>query len=204
MESKLQELTNKIYQEGVVKAETEAKNILDKANDDAKKIVDNAKKEAESIISNAKNDAEQLKNKTVSELKLSGNQAVTLLKQNIIDLLSASALSKEIKESAKNADFIKELIKEIVLKWSPDSRNADLSVILPEKMKSELESYFMTKAKDILNKGVELKFDSRMSNGFKIGPKDNSFVLSFSDKDFEQFFQSFLKVKTKEILFPKG
>jgi len=60
------------------------------------------------------------------------------------------------------------------------------------------------KANDILNKVIELKFDTRMDNGFKIGPKDKSFILSFTEKDFTQFLQSFLKVKTKEILFPKG
>jgi V/A-type H+/Na+-transporting ATPase subunit E len=56
--------------------------------------------------------------------------------------------------------------------------------------------------KNILESGVELKFQSRMDGGFKIGPKDNSFVLSFSDRDFNQFFQSFLRPRAKEILFP--
>ena len=54
MESKLQELTKKIYKEGVEKAGLEANDILEAAKKDAAKIITDAKKEAENIISNAK------------------------------------------------------------------------------------------------------------------------------------------------------
>lgn len=204
METKLQELTTKIYKEGIEKAEQDANKILDDANNQSSKIIENAKKDAKNIIDNAKKESEQLKNKTLSELKMASNQALITLKQSVVDLLSANTLSDAVKSAGKDPDFIKDIIKELISKWNKEDKNLDLELILPEKMKKELIDFFKNQAKDILNKGVELKFDQRMDNGFKIGPKDNSFVLSFTDKDLEQFFQSFLKIKTKDILFIKG
>ncbi|MBN2544524.1 MAG: V-type ATP synthase subunit E [Spirochaetes bacterium] len=201
MESKLQELTKKIYKEGVLKGEEEAKNILDSAKNEAENIINKAKKDAENIIIKAKSESEQLKSKILSELKMSSGQAISLLKQNITDLLVNNTLSDDVKKISSDVDFIKEIISQIISKWSPDNKNIDLELILPDKMKNELVSYFKNKAKDVLNKGIELKFDSRMENGFKIGPKDKSFILSFTEKDFDQFLKSFLKEKSREILF---
>ena len=48
MESKLQELTQKIYQDGI-----------EKANGEAKALLDNAKKEAEQILADAKMDSKE-------------------------------------------------------------------------------------------------------------------------------------------------
>ncbi|MCK4796493.1 MAG: V-type ATP synthase subunit E [Spirochaetes bacterium] len=203
MESKLQELTKKIYKEGVEKANNEAKTILENANNESEKIINNAKKEADSIISNAKKESEQLNNKIISEMRLASNQAVSLLKQEVTGLLSYSALSTKIEKSMQDVDFIKEIIKEIVSKWNAASKSLDLDLVLPKKSKEKLTEYFKQEAKDILNKGIDLKFEERMDGGFKIGPKDNSFILSFTEKDFKQFFQSFLKPKTKVILFPE-
>lgn len=203
MESKLEQLTKKLYKEGVEKANKEAVTILEKADEDSKKIISDAEKKADTILENAKKDSEQLKNKVLSEIRMSSNQAISLLKQEIINLLSSSALKDKIEKTTEDLTFIKEIIKEIVSKWEPDLKNLDLELILPEKSKNKLVDYFKKEAKNILSEGIELKFEERMKNGFKIGPKGDSFVLSFTDEDFDQFFQSFLKPKTKAILFPE-
>ena len=41
-----------------------------------------------------------------------------------------------------------------------------------------------------------------MKGGFKIGPADGSYKISFSEDDFENFFKSFLRPKTIEMLYP--
>lgn len=49
MENKIQELTDKIYREGVEKGNEEARKLVLEAQAEAKKIVDEAHKEAEQI-----------------------------------------------------------------------------------------------------------------------------------------------------------
>ena len=201
MDGKIQELTTKIYKEGVEKAKQEAKEIIDNANTQKETILKNAKQEAEEIINNAKKEAEQLKNRVLSEVKMASNQSIATLKQEITNLLSKLSISDTLTKTFNDIEFIKELIKELINKWDSSLKVLDIELVLPEKNKKELEEFFKTKLKDILNKGLEISFESRMKQGFRIGPKDKSFVLSFTDSDFIDFFQSFLKPKTKEILF---
>ncbi len=201
METKLQELTQKIYNEGVEKAKIEAKVILENANNEADTIINNAKKEASSILANAKNDSTQLSNKTISELNLVRDQILSILKQAITELISSKALSEKIKEVINDTEFIKEIIKEIFTKWDPKQDNLSLNLILSAKSKEKLLEYYKKESKEILNKGIEIKFEERMNNGFKIISKDGSFIISFTDDDFIKFFQSFLKPNTKTILF---
>lgn len=201
MESKLQELTEKLYREGVEKADNEAKAIIEKAKNEADKIIEKANIEAESIKKNAQKDAEQLSSRTKSEIKMAGEQAVSILKQEITDLLSKNSLSAAIKEASGSKDLIITVIKEMISKWDT-SKSLDIDLILPEKLKAELEKAFKSESVNLLSKGSEIKFENRMTGGFKIAPKDGSFVLSFTDEDFINFFQSFLRPKAKEILFP--
>jgi len=199
---KIQELTEKIYQDGIEKVRQEERVILDNARKEGNALIESAKKEAESIVRNAQNEATQVKGKLESEMKIASNQALSLLKQQIADLLSQAALGSTVGQAVKDVEFIKSVIQTIVAKWNLSQTNLDLTIVLPEEQKEEFLKLFKSKAGEILGKGVELKFQGRMGGGFVIGPSDNSYKLSFSEKDFIQFFKSFLRQKTKEILFP--
>ncbi len=199
---KIQELTEKIYQDGIEKVRQEERVILDNARKEANALVDSAKKEAEAIVRGAQSEATQTKSKLEAEMKIASDQALSLLKQQIADLLSQAVLTSTVGEAVKDVEFIKSVIQTVVTKWNPTQTNLDLTIVLPEEQKEQFLTLFKAKAGEILGKGVELKFQGRMGGGFAIGPSDNSFKLSFSEKDFIQFFKSFLRQKTKEILFP--
>ncbi|HQJ05271.1 MAG TPA: hypothetical protein PLI57_02700, partial [Spirochaetota bacterium] len=109
--------------------------------------------------------------------------------------------SETLKKSLNETDFIKNLIKDIVSRWDSNSGSLDLNIILPENKKEEFVDFFKSKSNSVLKEGIEVFFESRMTNGFKIGPKDKTFILSFTDKDFYQFFYSFLKPQIKDALF---
>ena len=54
MENKIQELTDKIYREGVEKGNAEAQRLVGAAQDEAKKIIADAQAQAEVILAEAK------------------------------------------------------------------------------------------------------------------------------------------------------
>ena len=76
MQSKLQELTEKIFQEGVEKGNAEAQQIVENAKAEANSIIEKAKKDAAEILEDAKKKATETKTNTESEIKLSGKQAI--------------------------------------------------------------------------------------------------------------------------------
>jgi V/A-type H+/Na+-transporting ATPase subunit E len=202
MEGKLQELTQRLYHEGVEKANAEGKALIEKAKRESDSHLAKTKAEAEALILRAQKESEQIKAKALSEVKMAAEQAVTTLKNEVANLLSSGALTKAVSSSLNDVLFIQSLIKDIVAKWDGASAGNGLLLILPETKRKELDEIFKAKSSDMLKNGLEIKFEGRMEGGFKLEPKDGSFVLSFTEKDFNQFFQSFLKVRAKEILFP--
>lgn len=200
---KLQELTEKIYNEGVEKAQKEADVILANAKEKAAEIEKNANLKAQSIISTAEAEATKLKEHVNSELKMTVNQSVSALKQNLAQSVTMKSIQPSVQELFGNSDFLKSLIVKVVDGWiSKDTM--DLKIVLSEKERSEMESYFRNQLAKELNSGLELSFSEGVKSGFKIGPVDNSYEISFTDKDFINFFNAYLRPKTSELLFEES
>lgn len=202
MQTKLQELTEKIYKEGVNKANDEAEKILSDAKKKAEELVSKAHKEASDIAKNAEKEAGTLHQNSLNELKLAGRQAISDLKQKIAGLVEARAIQPETKGAFKDITFTQELIQTIVKNWNPkESENVSLGLLLPKDKQKDFEAFFKEKAKGLLDKGLEVSYSDRMKNGFKIGPKEGGYLISFADEDFENFFKAFLRPRLIEMLY---
>ena len=202
MENKLQELTQKLYNEGVEKANEEADKIIKEAKAEADKIKKNAEKEAKGIIEEAEQKSEETRKNVHAELELASKQTVRKVKQQITDLITSKVIDEPVKKAFDDEKFVKEIIETMIKNWDPQKKESvDLSVLLPEKMEKEFEKYFKAKTGKELNAKLELSFSDAVKGGFKIGPADNSYKISFSEEDFINFFKSYLRPKTGEMLF---
>jgi len=74
-------------------------------------------------------------------------------------------------------------------------------MILPQSMKSELEDFLKKEINGKLCKGLEVEYVKGLSSGFKIGPKDGGYMISFTDEDFEAMIGGYLRPATRRILF---
>ncbi|HAH57633.1 MAG TPA: V-type ATP synthase subunit E, partial [Bacteroidales bacterium] len=191
MENKLQELTRKIYSEGVEKATEEASLILDKAQKEADDLKRQAQKEAEEIINEANKNAEDIKRNAESEMRMASKQAISALRQQIATLVTTKVVDTPVKEAVSDKAFMGEMIR-IAL----ENFGSDATLVMPEKDEKALEDYFGKRLNEVLKSGVEVRFDDKIKGGFKIGPKDNSYLISFTDEDFEAFFRSFMRPRS--------
>ena len=82
MDTKIQELTDKIYKEGVEKGNEEAGRIIADANAQKQAILTEAEAEAKRIVAQAEKQAAELKKNTEAELKLFATQSVEALKSD--------------------------------------------------------------------------------------------------------------------------
>lgn len=196
METKIQELTDKLYQEGVEKGNEEAKRIVTNAQDEAKQIVDNARKEAESIISKAQKSTEELSDNTKSELKLFAGQSVNALKSEITSLLADEIVSKSVKGFVADKDFLNNFIVSLASKWS-----ADEPIVISTSEADSLKKYFASKAKELLDKGVKIEQVNGLKTLFSISPADGSYKVNFGEEEFENYFKAFLRPQLVEMLF---
>jgi len=205
MESKLQELTNKLYNEGVEKANEEAERIKSEAQKEADQIKNNARQEADQIIQKAKQESEDMKKNVRSEVDLAAKQTLREVQKQITGMITTSVIKKPVQNAMEDTEFVKKIIESIIKNWSPQSQEpVNISVTLPEKMQKELQDYLENKAAKELNAGIEVDVSDRMKGGFSIGPADGSYKISFSEEDFENFFKGYLRPRTVEMLFEQG
>ena len=196
MENKIQELTDKIYKEGVDKANAEAQQLLIKAPEEASSIVEKAKIEAVSIIDNAKKESDELMQNTKSELKLFSALAVSALKTEITNLLSNESVSTSVKNLTQDANFLNEFILKMAQEWAKEQ-----NIVISTKDADSLTAFFATHAKQILDKGVEIKQVNNIDTLFSISPADGSYKINFGDDEFISYFKAFLRPKLITLLF---
>ena len=202
MQSKLQDITEKIYQEGVEKGNVEAEKIITDAKQEAEKIISEAKTKAENIVGEAKKQASEIQTNTDNEIKLSAKQAVNGLKQQITDLINNGVIEKAIGGSFSDKAFVQQIIDTTLKNWSAGGADAmDINVLLPESDKDAILKHMAGSVKEMLDQGLEVKTEAKLTSGFQIAAKDGSYKVSFSDEDFAAFFKQYLRPKLIDILF---
>ncbi len=204
MQNKLQELTDKLYNEGLAKGKQEGEEMIAKAKQVASSIVAKANGEAKAIIDQAKREAEEIKAKVKSDIKMSSVQTISSIKQQIEKSIITTAISEPIKMALDDKSFIQDIISEAVKSFDAKSASAvSLDVLLPDSKKNDLEVFIKNAISKLFGAGFDVKFDKNLKSGFKIGPKDGSYFLSFTDKDFEALFSEYLRPTTRKLLFGK-
>lgn len=199
MEQKLQSLLDKIQQEGVDKGQEVANSLINDAEQKAEDIIIAAQRRAEEIRTQAEQEAEELKRNVASELKLSAQQTVEALQQKITELVTAKATTAPTTAAFQDKDFLKGIIQSLITKWQEAGQGAALH--LSAEQESELYSYFSAQVTESMDKGLVVKPASRLSEGFRIGPANGSYVVSFTEEDFQVFFADFLRPRTKALLY---
>lgn len=202
MDNKLDILTKKIYEQGVEKANHDAVEIVENAKKEAEKIVNDAKIEAERIVNQANKEAEELKTKVNADVKMAATQSIAVTKQEIEKMVIMSAAEQGVKASMSSADFVKELIKDIVKAFNPENASpVALDLILPEAMKKEVEPFVKNEINKMFKSNVTVSFNKKLGGGFKVAPQDGGYVLQFTDEEFTQLISKYLRPATKKILF---
>jgi V/A-type H+-transporting ATPase subunit E len=197
MEIQLQELIDKIKQDGIVSASEEAARLKSQAEADAKRIVESAQREAEGIIAKAKTDSERFEKAGVATLEQASRNLILSFKSEIealLDRIIAARVSSSYGEEA-----LKAIIPELVKNWA--SKGADsLDLILSEDNLSKLRGYFNDQLAAEINKGVELKSDRNLGDGFRIASKDGSAYYDFSAESVAVLLSAYLNPRLSEIL----
>lgn len=200
MSNKLQELTDRLYNEGLSKGKEEGEILLFKARKEADEIIANARKQAEDIVTEAENRAAQLKEKAESDVKMASEQVLMATKKDIENLLVNALCAEETEKVLSEEKFLKEIILAVAQKFSTQ-QSEDISLVLPASLKSMLEPWVSTELKKALKKEISVDFSKKIKGGFSIGPQNGSWYISMSDESFKALISEYLRPVTKKLLF---
>ncbi len=200
MSNKLQELTDKLYNEGLSKGKEEGELLLAKAHKEADAIVAKAKADAEAIMAEAERSAADLKSKAESDVKMASAQSLQATKKSIEDLLVGNLISGKVKEALDDPDYLKKLITAVAERFNAEE-SCELRLVLPEALQKQLEPWVKTELRKALDKPVEAEFSKKVSGGFTIGPKDGSWYVSLSEETFRELIAEYIRPVTRKLLF---
>ena len=179
MDTKIQELTDKIYKEGVEKGNEEAGRIIADANAQKQAILTEAEAEAKRIVAQAEKQAAELKKNT-----------------EVVNLITGKITSSNVKAIVSDTAFMQKVILEMAKEWVVKEaitiRTADADA---------LTKYFEANAKSLLDGGVKIEKVSGHDASFTIVPADGSYKVSFGEDEFVAFFKEFLRPGLVEMLF---
>ena len=196
MENKIQELTDKIYREGVEKGNEEAQRLISEAQKKAEKMIQDAQKQADDIIAMAKKSAEELMENTKSELKLFAGQALNALKTEVTNLLTNQTVSDAVKNFTSDKEYLNKFIVTLAKQWVENE-----PVVISVADAENLKKYFSKNAKNLLDKGVKIESVKGSKVLFSISPADGSYKVDFGEEEFENYFKDFLRPQLVQMLF---
>lgn len=196
MESKIQQLTDKIINEGVERGKEEAEKIIAAANDEKKDIIAQAQKQADEIIAQANKQAESLKTNTCAELQMFANQTQNALKTEITNIMTNNTVDSVINSVVTDKDFMNKFILKIAESWGNQE-----DIVISTEDASALKALFAKEAKTLLDKGVTIEEVHGQKALFTIQPSDGSYKINFGEEEFKNYFKSFLRPQLIEMLF---
>ena len=196
MNTKIQELTDIIYNEGVAKGQAEAQDIVAAAKAEAEKIVADAQKEAAAALAAAKKESADNAENVRKELKLYAQQAVEALKSEIATIVTDKIVSDSVKGFTADQKAFNEFILTLAQEWGKNQ-----SIEIKAKDAEQLKQYFTAKAKQLLDGGVKITEVNDQSADFSIQPADGAYKVNFGTEEFENWFKSILRPQLVETLF---
>ena len=200
MENKLQQLTEKLYNEGLSKGKSEAEHLVQHAHHQAEKIIEDAKKQAEDIIEKAEKSAVEAKRNAEAEIDLASRQTIARVKQTVENLVVAKTIETPVAKAFDDVAFVKDLIKIVIENMQ---KTDDLTVILPANKEAELLNMVQNNMQNAFGQGVDVKFERTIKSGFRISTGAGGYQLTFTDADFAELFKTHIRSKLVELLFGK-
>ena len=202
MDVQLQELIDKIKKDGVAAAEKDAAKIIADSEKKAEAIIEEAQSKAAEIIKSAQSETIKMEKASEEAIIQAGRNMLLSFKDALI--AEFDGLIQEGTEKALSKDVLTKLVPETVKAWAKNSDASELSVLLSEKDLSSLESNLKSALKDEISKGLELKTDKTLSNGFRIGIKNGEAYYDYSAEAVADLFARYLNPRVASIMKNAG
>jgi V/A-type H+-transporting ATPase subunit E len=199
--NKLQELTQKLYNEGLERGRAEAERLVAEAKENAAKIIADAKAEAEAIAKAAEDRADDIAKNAMTEIALAGRQALTKIKAEIAEAVIMKSTGAAVKSATVDAVFVKDMLLAVANNWTSSTVEVSLKALLPEEKRAELDAVMQANAAALAKAGIEVGYSKDVKTGFKLGEKNGGYYIAFTDESFDALLKEYLREKVSNILF---
>ncbi len=198
MTERIQELIDKIKDEGIQAAEAQGREIEAQAQKRADEMIAQARKEAARIVSEAQTESQKTRDVVESALKQASRDMLLRLRKEITKTLE-SIMIKDIRESL-SPEVMAELIQKIASGYLNNAQAGDIQVALSGEDLKKLEQGFLNKLERALKQPLLLRSADNIRSGFTISFDQGKSCFDFTDESLAEFLGQYLNERVAEIL----
>lgn len=180
MEVQLENLINRIKDEGIRTAEERAEIIVRDAEEKAARIIADARQEADNLIKKGESDAARREASGRESLKQAHRDTLIALRSEITALLDGIVKSEAAR--ALQGDSLADIITSVIKNWKPEN-SGSFDLILPESDASHLQAALRSALAEKMKQGIEIKPSGDLKAGFRISGKDGEWFYDFTDEE---------------------
>ncbi len=210
----VQQLIDRLHQEGVSKGQTEAEALLVAARQQAAEILDKAKQEAETILANANEQAEQTRINGEGAIRLAGRDASLRLTEELREDF-VRKLRSLVGHTLKDREFLKSLILEIARHSLPESQKPQpLKVLVlterevnhesAEQVRQELDEFVRSLSGEALRDGLTFDVDEHDSAGVRVQVVDDELEIDLTTETLTELLLQHLSPRFRAIMEPNS
>lgn len=178
-DSGVDQLIKKVRTEALDKVAEERERVLKATEEKAQAIIAQAKKEASDIINDAKAFSDRERTKLRSELELAARDFSISLCERLKEQMFFPAIKKGVRATLKEPDFLKEVLKRLVVEFIKDNPSS-LDVLVPKELKTTLSAFFASAIFDDLDGESDIRLvDEEGIEGFALIKRGEHYVWDF-------------------------
>lgn len=216
--SGVQELIDKLKNQGVSEGQKQAEQILKEAHNKASRILIQAQGEADKLLSETRQKLEVERKSSHEAIKTAFRDTEIALRSKVRAAFSAH-LKRLVSLELEDKNFIKELVLAISSVKTPEIAQASqLEVLLPSKI-FEIDENGTHLSKDgekrmhhlvlgitdgMLREGIELKSSTDVKGGIKVRLTGKDIELDLTDEAFTDLLLKYLLPRYREIVSGQG
>ncbi|MCE2496695.1 MAG: hypothetical protein J4F31_09005 [Flavobacteriales bacterium] len=199
MSDRLKVLTDKIYHEGIEKAQKESDRLLEQARQGASEIRSNAERERVALIEKTESEMENYRKKVLAEIRMSTRKTANAIKKQLHEMLVEKAIRRPAQESLRDPKVMSEILKAAAGALTRDG-SGGWQLEVSDEMHRLIHSAVEAAEHNILTEGVTLQGGGEHAGGFVIREEDGAYKIVFDEATFVEFLSQFLKFETRNLL----
>lgn len=189
MDSRVQEILEKIKREAVDEARAESDRLLAEAEARRQEILANAEKEARAITEKARQEARRSEEAGRAALQQAARDLIRSFRGEVEHVLSAIVRNET--QAGYDEQILRKVIPLVLTAWA-EKDGGDLKVLVPEEQLESLETWAAVNLRKTLSGGVELKPLKGLKAGFRIMEKDGAAYYDFSAEAVAEMLAGYL------------
>lgn len=212
--SGVQELIDKLKNQGVSEGKRQAEQIIKEAHNKASRILTQAQAEADKLLSEMQHTLEVERKSSHEAIKTAFRDTEIALRSKVREAFSVH-LKRLVSIQLEDKNFIKELVLAIVSVKTPEIAQASqVEVLLPSKIfetdengthlsedgKKRMQHLVLGITDGMLREGIELKSSKDVKGGIKVRLTGKDIELDLTDEAFTDLLLKYLLPRYKEIV----